>query len=293
MFRALRKKGFIGELSAEMIGTFIILIFGDGVVAQVIAGGSALGDHNSIAWAWGFAVAFGVYAAGRISGAHLNPAVTLTFAVFRGFSWRKAAPYALAQTVGAFLAALVVRWDYAAVINKVDPHHTIKTGIIFATEPGNGSLPVSVLGAFRDQIIGTAILLFLIFVIIDTRLYETPLANLAPLLIGFVVVAIGFSFGTDSGYAINPARDLGPRVAEFITGYHNAWRDQYGSLYFWVPIAGPLIGGLIGGGLYELLLGRYLPVGGDEFEPGPGEEEEAHTAAPSTAGEDRGHRSSS
>lgn len=262
----MRNKGFLGELSAEMIGTAIILVFGAGVVGQVVAGG--LGNHNSIAWAWGFGVAFGVYATGRISGAHLNPAVTLSLAVFRGFSWAKVAPYALAQTLGAFLAALLVRWDYAAVIAKIDPHHTIKTGIIFATEPGNGTLPVSVLGAFRDQIIGTAILLFLVFVIVDARLYATPLGNLAPLLIGFVVVAIGMAFGTDAGYAINPARDFGPRLAEYLTGYHNAWRDQYGSLYFWVPIAGPLIGGVAGAGLYELLLGRFLPVSPGEQEPG-------------------------
>jgi len=252
----IRHKGLAGELSAELVGTAIIVVIGDGVVAQVIAGGASLGDHNSIAWAWGLAVAFGVFAAGRIS------------AVFRGFEWRKVAPYMVAQTVGAFLAALVVRWDYAAVINKVDPHHTVKTTIIFATQPGNGVLPVSVAGAFRDQIIGTALLLFLIFVFLDDRLFTTPLANLSPLLIGAVVVAIGMSFGTDAGYAINPARDLGPRVAEYITGYHNAWRDQYGSFYFWVPIAGPLIGGLVGAGLYELLLGRYLADRAPDDDPG-------------------------
>lgn len=262
----LRKKGLAAELSAEMVGTGIIILFGTGVVAQVLTAG--LGDHNSIAWAWGFGVAFGVYAAGRISGAHLNPAVTLTLAIFRGFSWAKVLPYTLAQTLGAFLAALVVRWDYATAIAKVDPHHTIKTGIIFATEPGNGALPISLPTAFGDQIVGTAILLFLVFIIVDSRLHVNSLGNLAPLLVGFGVVAIGMAFGTDAGYAINPARDFGPRLVEYLTGYANAWGDQYGTLYFWVPIVAPLIGGVLGGGLYEILLGRHLPLAPDDREPG-------------------------
>ena len=136
----LKRRTLIAELSAELVGTFILILFGVGVVAQVVAGG--IGDHDSIAWAWGLGVTLGVYAAARLSGAHLNPAVTIALAVFRGFSWGKVAPYALAQTVGAFLAALVVRWNYSEVIAKVDPGHTIKTQGIFSTLPGNGAAPV-------------------------------------------------------------------------------------------------------------------------------------------------------
>src|ERR1700731_468760 len=123
MVARLKAHGLWGELAAEFAGTFILILFGVGVVAQVVAGG--IGNHDSIAWAWGFGVILGVYVAGRISGAHLNPAVTLALAVFGGFSWRKVAPYALAQTLGAFIAALLVRWNYSEVLNKVDPHHTI------------------------------------------------------------------------------------------------------------------------------------------------------------------------
>lgn len=253
----LAEPGLLGEMAAEFAGTFILIVFGVGVVAQVVGAGSALGDHNSIAWAWGLGVTLGVYVAGKVSGAHLNPAVTVAFAVFGELPWRKVLPYSVAQTAGAFIAALLIRWNYTEVLAKADPGHTLKTQFVFSTLPGNGSLPVSEWGALRDQIIGTAILLFLIAVIVDVR-NQPPAGNLAPFIIGLVVVAIGFSLGSDAGYAINPARDLGPRLASFLTGYHSAWRDQYGELYFWVPIVGPLIGGVIGLAAYRLFIGPIV-----------------------------------
>ncbi|MFJ9588238.1 MIP/aquaporin family protein [Streptomyces acidicola] len=259
----------MGELSAEFTGTMILILFGCGAVAQVVAGGAlthgALGDHDSIAWGWGLGVVMGVYVAARLSGAHINPAVTLALAAFKGFPWYKVLPYCLAQTAGAFVAALLVRWNYTEVLAKADPHHTHKTQIVFSTLPGNGVLPISQLGALRDQIIGTAVLVLLIFAVTDL-LNTPPQANLAPFIIGLIVVVIGMGWGADAGYAINPARDLGPRLASFLTGYGGAWRDQYGDLYFWVPIVGPLIGGLVGALLYGLLISRYLPV----VEPEPG-----------------------
>ncbi|MGI8665860.1 MAG: MIP/aquaporin family protein [Jatrophihabitans sp.] len=248
--------GLAGELAAEFLGTFILILFGDGVVAQVVAGGT--GNHDSIAWAWGLGVTLGIYVAGRISGGHLNPAVTLALALFQDFPWRKVLPYSLAQLGGAFAAALLVRWNYTEVIARFDPGHTIKSQGIFSTLPGNGTLPVSDLGALRDQIIGTAILVFLVFAITDAR-NSAPLANLTPLIVGLLIVGIGMAWGTDAGYAINPARDLGPRLAQFLTGYHTAFRDQYGHLYFWVPILGPLLGAAVGGALYKYGLQRYLP----------------------------------
>jgi glycerol uptake facilitator protein len=251
-----RTFGLLGELAAEFAGTMILILFGVGVVAQVVAAG--LGNHDSIAWAWGLGVTLGVYTAARVSGAHLNPAVTLALAVFKGFSWRKVLPYSLAQTLGAFVAALIVRWNYTEVLAKKDPGHTIKTQGVFSTLPGNGSFPVHEWGAFRDQIIGTAILMFLIVAITDLR-NTSPAANLAPLIIGLLVVGIGMAWGTDAGYAINPARDFGPRLASFFTGYGGAMRDQYGNLYFWVPIIAPIIGAVLGAGAYEALVGRFLP----------------------------------
>ncbi|GGU05950.1 MULTISPECIES: MIP/aquaporin family protein [Actinomadura] len=253
-----------GELAAEFAGTLILILFGVGVVAQVA--GAEIGDHDSIAWAWGLGVTLGVYVAARISGAHLNPAVTIALAAFREFAWRKTAPYIAAQTAGAFVAALIVRWNYSEVLAKIDPGHTIKTQGVFSTLPGNGTLPVGTWGAFRDQVIGTAILLFVIKALTDVR-NSPPLANLAPLMIGLLVVGIGMAWGTDAGYAINPARDFGPRLASFLTGYGSAWRDQNGDLYFWVPIIGPLIGGVLGVGLYKALIGRFLPAEENPQEP--------------------------
>ena len=257
----------VHELLGEFAGTLILILFGLAVVAQVVTTGGALGGHDSIAWAWGLGVTLGIYTCARVSGAHLNPAVTIALAVFRGFAWSKVGPFVLAQTLGAFVAALIVRWNYTEVLGAFDRGHTIKSQFIFSTLPGNGALPVHEWGAFRDQIIGTAILLFLVFAVTDAR-NTAPLANLAPFIIGLIVVAIGMAWGTDAGYAINPARDFGPRLASWITGFGSAWRDQYGNLYFWVPIIGPVIGGIVGGGLYDVLIGRFLPIADEEQEPG-------------------------
>jgi glycerol uptake facilitator protein len=249
-------RGLPAELAAEFLGTFILMLIGLGAVAQVVAGG--IGSHNAIPWAWGFGVTVGIYVAVRISGAHLNPAVSLALAVFQGFPWRKLGAYAMAQTAGAFAAALLVRWNYSEVIARFDPGHTIKSQGIFSTLPGNGTLPVSELGALRDQLIGTAILTFVLFAIADLPI-ALRWTNVTPILVGLLIVAIGLAWGTDAGYAINPARDLGPRLATILTGYGTSFRDQYGNLYFWVPIVGPLIGGLIGGGVYQLGISRQLP----------------------------------
>ena len=262
-WKKLTRYELLGEMLAEFTGTMVLLLFGIAVVAQVVA--ANLGDHDSIAWAWGFGVTFGVYIAARATGGHLNPAVTVSLAVFRGFPWRKVVPFIVAQTAGAFVAALIVRWNYTEVLAKFDPGHTFKTQFVFSTLPGNGVLPVSIWGALRDQIIGTAILLLVIMALTD-MMNSAPKANLGPVVVGFLVVALGMAFGADAGYAINPARDFGPRLASFITGYRSAWHDQYGDFYFWVPIVGPLVGGLLGAGLYRLVIKPYLAV----EEPLPG-----------------------
>jgi glycerol uptake facilitator protein len=259
------KPTLTGEMLAEFAGTAILILFGVGVVAQVVAGQN--GGDDSIHWAWGLGVTFGIYVAGRTTGAHLNPAVTLALAVFKGFEWRKVVPYVVAQFLGAFVAALLIRWVYADAIATVDPETTSATQGIFSTLPGEG---VSIGTAFLDQIVGTAILVFLIFAITEVRA-TAPGANLAPLIIGLVVVGIGMAWGSNAGYAINPARDFGPRLASLLTGYSDAMKTPGGDLYFWVPIVGPVIGGLIGGGMYKVLVERHLPdpdpVTGEEPQP--------------------------
>jgi glycerol uptake facilitator protein len=264
MAERLKAQGLVGELAAEFAGTMILILFGCGVVAQVVA--TEVGEIQSIHWAWGLGVVFGVYVAGRISGAHLNPAVTVALAVFKGFAWRKVLPYSLAQTLGAFIAALIVRWNYTEALATFDPGNTQKSQGVFSTFP-NTALGVSEWGAFRDQVIGTAILLFLILAVTDI-LGTPPQANMAPFIIGLIVVAIGMAFGADAGYAINPARDFGPRLASFLTGYEDAFTDRTGYPYFWVPIVGPLIGGVVGAGLYQVIVGRFQPPADEVQEPG-------------------------
>jgi glycerol uptake facilitator protein len=252
------KQSLAAELSAEFIGTLILILFGNGVVAMVVLFGSGAageivnGGYTNITLGWGLGVAMGVYVAGKISGAHLNPAVTITLAVFRGFSWAKVLPYIVAQVAGAFLAAAVVYWNYLPAFHKVDPQLEHTAGV-FTTFP---SFPAFPMAGLLDQTIGTALLLLMILAITDEH-NQPPGANLTPLLIGLVVVAIGISFGGMHGYAINPARDFGPRLFTVVAGFKNNGLTD-GTNAYWVPIVGPILGGLIGAGVYDLGIRRFL-----------------------------------
>lgn len=257
----MRRNTLLGELSAELLGTFTLIVFGCGVVAQTVLTPFSAGAQ-SIHWAWGIGVVMGIYVAGGISGAHINPAVTVALALRRGFPWGKVGPYALAQLVGAFLAALVIRWNYWEAFDKSDPAKGFKSQVVFNTYPNNANadMPnVSQLGAFRDQIIGTAVLVLLVLAITDAR-NMSPGANLAPFIIGLVVVGIGMVLGANAGYAINPARDLGPRLVAWICGWSDAFADQRGDFYAWVPIIGPLIGGPLGAYVYDTFITQFLPA---------------------------------
>ncbi|QEV08794.1 MIP/aquaporin family protein [Streptomyces prasinus] len=286
------REGLAGEMLAEFLGTFVLLLLGIGSVAVAVVGLPGSGRQTAdfgpanwliISWGWGLAVVFGVYVAGGISGAHLNPAVTLSFAARRDFPWRKVLPYWLAQVVGAFVAAALIyacyRWAIDAANTKagIPRDESLATYSIFATFPaeyfGN-----SWWGPLLDQIVGTAILLLLICALIDTR-NTAPMSNMGPFLIGLVVVAIGLTFGTNAGYAINPARDFGPRLFTFFEGWGSIALPgsfEWFSGYWWIPIVGPLIGGLVGTGVYDLLISPVLKArlgATEEAEEGPATEE--------------------
>ena len=252
------KQSLAAELSAEFIGTLILVLFGNGVVAMVVLFGSGAageivnGGYTNITLGWGLGVAMGVYVAGKISGAHINPAVTITLAVFRGFSWAKVLPYIVAQVAGAFLAAALVYWNYLPAFHKVDPQLEHTAGV-FTTFPAFPDFPMA---GLLDQTIGTALLLLMILAITDEH-NQPPGANLTPLLIGLVVVAIGISFGGMHGYAINPARDFGPRLFTVVAGFKNNGLTD-GTNAYWVPIVGPILGGLIGAGVYDVGIRRFL-----------------------------------
>jgi glycerol uptake facilitator protein len=252
------KPTLTAELIAEFLGTFVLILFGTGVVAMVVLfptnnpGETIHGGFTNITLGWGLAVTMGIYIAGKVSGAHLNPAVTLAFAVFRGFPWRKVLPYSIAQTAGAFAAAALVFADYAPAFHGVDPHLE-RTAGVFTTFPAFPNLPQA---GFLDQLIGTGLLVLMIFAIID-EFNAPPGANLAPALIGLVVVAIGMSFGGMHGYPINPARDFGPRLFTVVAGFRdNGLTD--GTHVWWIPIVAPLLGGLAGAALYDFGIRRFL-----------------------------------
>src|SRR6202045_1231701 len=252
------KFSLLTELTAEFLGTFVLILLGTGVVAMVVLfptqtpGALIHGGYTNITLGWGLAVTMGIYVAGKISGAHLNPAVTLALAVFRGFHWRKVLPYSLAQIAGAFVAVALVYRNYLPAFHQVDPNLE-KTAGIFTTFPAFPNLPQA---GFLDQVIGTALLLLLIFAITD-EFNMPPGSNLAPLMIGLVVVAIGMSFGAMHGYAINPARDFGPRLFTVLAGFRNNGITD-GNRVWWVPVVGPLLGGLAGAAVYDFGIRRFL-----------------------------------
>jgi MIP family channel proteins len=246
------------ELYAEFLGTLVLIAFGAGVVAQVILSNQQNGTYFSINFAWGLAVTMGIYVAGGVTGAHLNPAVTLALAVRRGFAWPKVIPYWLAQTAGAFSGAALVFFVYREAFNAFDNGSRMVLGEkgtagIFSTYP---QPYLSIFGGLVDQIFGTAILLLVIMAIGDAR--NNAAGNLGPIVVGLLVMAIGMSFGFNAGYAINPARDLGPRLFTAIGGW-GAEVFRAGDYWFWVPIIGPLIGGPLGAIVYDVLIGRHFP----------------------------------
>ncbi len=257
-FSVSMKPTLTAELLAEFLGTLVLILFGNGVVAMVqlfghnVPGEIVNGGYTNITVAWGLAVTMGIYVAGKTTGAHLNPAVTVTLAAFRGFPWRKVLPYCIVQVAGAFLAAALVFWNYHPAFLKVDPALDHTAGI-FTTFPAFPDFPSA---GLLDQVIGTALLLLLIFAITDER--NQPPGNLGPLMIGAIVIVIGMSFGGIHGYAINPARDLGPRLFTVLAGFKNNGLTD-GGYVFWVPIVGPILGGLIGGFTYDQLIRRFLP----------------------------------
>jgi glycerol uptake facilitator protein len=265
--------GTWGEMIGEFFGTMVLILFGDGCVAT-FALFTNIGANNAstpfanewivIILGWGLAVMLGIYVAGAISGAHINPAVTLAFAVRGKFPWNKVVPYWVAQIAGAFVAALLLYYVYQGALVHSLQVHGLAIGQIAQANSGNGfgwvfyTYPkafVGTFGAFGDEFIGTALLVGLIFAIVDVR-NQPVQANLNPLIIGFLIVAIGASFGLNTGYAINPARDFGPRLwIAVVSGGASLSADNY---YFWIPIVAPLVGGVVGALIYDFTIGKIL-----------------------------------
>jgi glycerol uptake facilitator protein len=246
-----------GEMVGEFFGTMTLILFGDGVVATAFLFEPFNTEWVVIILGWGLAVMLGIYVCGAISGAHLNPAVTLALAVRGKLAWNKVPAYMLAQVAGAFVAAAILYFVYQGAISHFIGTANIAdaakgAGFVFYTHPQNF---IGTFGAFGDEFIGTALLVGLIFAIVDGR-NQPVQANLNPLIIGFLIVAIGASFGRNTGYAINPARDFGPRL--WIAIVSGGQSLSVNSFYFWVPIVAPLAGGVVGAYIYDFTIGRVL-----------------------------------
>jgi glycerol uptake facilitator protein len=242
---------------AEFIGTMILIILGDGVVAGVLLKNSKAENSGwiVITFGWGMAVAIAVYAVGSISGAHINPAVTIGLASIGAFDWVQVPGYVIAQLLGAFVGAVLVWLAYLPHWGPTEDAG-LKLGV-FSTAPAYRNTVANI----TTEIIGTAMLVFGVLGIVNNAnvigaagapdLAAVFGSGIAPLLVGLLVLGIGLSLGGPTGYAINPARDLGPRIAHAVLPIAGKGGSDWG--YSWIPVVAPIIGGIIGAVLWNIL----------------------------------------
>jgi glycerol uptake facilitator protein len=228
---------------AEFVGTTLLILLGNGVVAGVLLKNSKAEGAGwlVITVAWGLAVTFGVYAVGSVSGAHLNPAVTLGLAATGAFSWAQVPGYILAQVAGGAFGACLVYLHYLPHWAKTDDADLKRA--VFCTSPAERHT----VGNFISEFIGTFVLLFGLSALGANKFAE----GLNPLAVGALVLAIGLSLGGTTGYAINPARDLGPRIAHFLLPIPGKGDSDWS--YSWIPVVGPILGGIAGAVVHQLM----------------------------------------
>ena len=264
----MKRNGLMGELIAEAFGTFVLILLGDGVVANVGLAprlAAPAYDWNTITIGWAFAVVGAVYVVGGVSGAHINPAVTIGLAVKRDFPWSKVGPYILAQIVGAFLGALGVYLVYMEGLRAAGMPNVWCTGpgSVFGNTFWGGAGEASIgsyslLNASIAEFIGTMVLMWGVLASGDEKNLGLK-NNMGVFLVGFTVLAIGLSLGGPSGYAINPARDLGPRLSGALDGTGGLFSGIY---WLVAPIIATILGGIAGPFLYDWFVTPFL--GGNE-----------------------------
>ncbi|KAF9557543.1 putative aquaporin 4 [Agrocybe pediades] len=253
-----RYREYIREPFAEFLGVMVLIMFGNGVDCQVVLGGNTAvsaaerGSYLSINVGWAVGTAMGVWVSGGISGGHINPAVTIALATFRGFPWKKVPIYIVAQVLGGICGAAVVYANYFHALDLFEGHNvrTLKTASLFATYAIDYMTNVS---AFFSEFLGTTILLIVVLAMNDKK-NSPPPAGLGPLILFLLILGIGTSLGMETGYAINPARDLGPRILTAMVGYGKdvfTFRNHY---WLWCPIMAPICGALFGTLVYDTML---------------------------------------
>jgi len=272
-----RKPTLKGQCIAEFLGTGLLIFFGAGCVAALKLAGASFGQWE-ISIIWGLGVAMAIYLTAAVSGAHLNPAVSIALWLFANFERHKVIPYIIAQMAGAFCAAaLVYALYYNLFIDVEQASHMVRGSVeslqlagIFSTYPNPH---ISVVQAFFVETTIAAILLCLILALTDDG-NGIPRGPLAPLLIGILIAVIGASMGPLTGFALNPARDFGPKVFAFLAGWGKvAFTGGREIPYFLVPLIAPVVGACLGAYLYRALISPYLPS--DVVEDGM---EETHQA---------------
>jgi glycerol uptake facilitator protein len=258
-----RPNTLLGECIAEFIGTGLLIFFGVGCVAALVLAGANFGQWE-ISITWGLGVAIAIYVTGGISGAHLNPAVTLALMTFAGFDKRKVVPYIIAQIAGAFCFAALVYFLYGSLFTQWEVTHNVVRGSveslgtagIFSTYPNP---LLNNMQAFAVELVITAVLMLGIMALGDNN-NGAPKGFAAALLIGILIAVIGASLGPLTGFAMNPARDFGPKLFAFFAGWGDvALTGGRDNPYFWVPILGPIVGAQLGTALYVKVLAPCVP----------------------------------
>ncbi|OEF29501.1 MIP/aquaporin family protein [Vibrio rumoiensis] len=257
-----KNKQLLGECISEFIGTGLLIFFGVGCVAALVLTGASFGQWE-ISIIWGVGVAMAIYCTGGVSGAHINPAVTIALTLFHGFDKRKVLPYIGSQLLGAFSAAALVYGLYGNLFTDYELTHNMVRGSqeslalagIFSTYP-NPLLSFG--GAFAVEFVITAVLMFVILALGDDR-NGAPNGATTPLLVGLLIAVIGGSLGPLTGFAMNPARDFGPKFFAYLAGWGDmALTGGKDIPYFIVPILAPIMGACFGGWLYPKVIGSYL-----------------------------------